>query len=69
MSKIEHLILHIKQESIDKILKCGCYMKNADTKKIQKVKKKGSIKIVKNKQKIQKGGTKKILPYKSNIRK
>ena len=44
-------------------------MKNADTKKIQKVKKKGSIKIVKNKQKIQKGGTKKILPYKSNITK
>ena len=44
-------------------------MKNADTKKIQKDKKKGSIKIVKNKQKIQKGGTKKILPYKSNIRK
>ena len=34
---MEHQILHIKKESIRKILKCGCYI-NADTRKIQKVK-------------------------------
>ena len=53
MRKVEHQILLIKKQIIKKILKCDCYIKNADTKKIQQVKqhikKQGTRKIVKNK--------------------
>ena len=38
MWKIEHQILHTKKQSLRKILKCNCYINNADKKKIQKVK-------------------------------
>ena len=70
MWKIEHQILNKKKQSSTKILKCEFYIKDADTKNIQKVKEyikkwqeKNCKKQIKN---MKKTGAKEILSYKPN---